>query len=110
MADTVDRLFVVISEYLKPVSEVDKYYEQHAAFLAGHYASNRILGSGRRDPKVGGIIIMRAESADEVRSILADDPFQKEGCAAYWVFGFTPNPAPRRNANLQAFFESDIDD
>ena len=108
MADAVDRLFVVVSEYLKPLDEVDSHYEEHAAFLAKHYESGRILCSGRRNPPVGGMIVLRAETKDEVRALLENDPFQIHGCAAYWIFEFTPNPAPRRNPNIEEFFRSPL--
>lgn len=49
-----DRMFVAISEYTRPIGEVDQPCAGHAAFLAEYYASGRILGSGRRDPAVGG--------------------------------------------------------
>ena len=63
-------MFVVITIYLKPLEEVNKWYPEHFAWLEKYYASGHFLGSGRRVPPVGGIIIARAESQEALRSIL----------------------------------------
>jgi uncharacterized protein YciI len=96
-------MFVIISRYLKPVEEVDVHYEAHAAWLAGHYASGRILGSGRRVPPVGGLILARGESRREIEELLEHDPFVLNSCARYEVYEFAPNPLPRRSQELEAF-------
>ena len=59
-------MFVAISEYLKPLEEVDRFSVAHVAWIMKHYASGRFLGSGRRVPPVGGIILARGESQEEL--------------------------------------------
>ena len=101
-------MFVAISTYLKPLEEVDKVAPAHAAWLTGRYAAGRILGSGRRVPPVGGLIIARAESLEAFLALLAEDPFQQQGIAQYVVFEFTPGPLPRRSAELEAVLNRPI--
>ncbi len=101
-------MFVLISNYLKPVEEVDAFYSAHAQWLAEHYASSRFLGSGRRVPPIGGLILAQGESREEMEAILAEDPFSKEGLARYEVFEFTPNPAPRCSLELEAFLSKPL--
>jgi uncharacterized protein YciI len=108
MSSANESVFIVLSQYLQSPDVIAQYYDQHAAFLAPHYASGRILGSGKQVPAVGGCIVLRAESVAEVRAILAEDPFQIHGCAAYWVFEFTPNPPPRRNPALDAWLHEPL--
>lgn len=101
-------MFVAISVYLKPLEEVNKLYPEHSAWLEKYFASGHLLGSGRRVPPIGGILIGRAESLEAFLSLLAEDPFQQHGLAKYEVFEFNPGPLPRRSEELEAFLRRPI--
>jgi len=101
-------MFVAISTYLKPLEEVNRLSAAHAAWTMKHYASGRFLASGRRVPPLGGIILARGESQDEILSLLAEDPFQQNGVAQYEVFEFSPGPLPRRSEELEAFLSKPL--
>lgn len=103
-------MFVLMSRYLKPLDEVDAHYAAHAQWLAKHYASGQFLGSGRRIPPVGGMILARGESRAEIEALLNKDPFHTQGCAVYEVFEFTPNPLPQRSIELEAFLNRSQED
>jgi uncharacterized protein YciI len=103
-----EKMFIAISEYLKPLEEVSQFSAAHVAWTMKHYASGRFLGSGRRVPPVGGVIIARGESQEEFLSILAEDPFQQHGLAKYEVFEFNEGPLPRRSAELEAFLSKPL--
>ena len=98
-----NHMFVAISTYLKPLEEVDKVAPAHAAWTLKHYQAGRILGSGPRVPRTGGVIIARAASLEAFQALLAEDPFQQQGIAQYDVYEFNPGPLPRRSAALEAF-------
>src|SRR5437868_4924447 len=89
-------MFVIISRYLKSQEQVDEHYPAHAQFLEEYYRSGRFLGSGRMNPPVGGIILARGESLEEIKNILGRDPFAIHGCAQYEVLEFDPSSQPRR--------------
>ncbi len=101
-------MFVAISIYLKPLEEVDRFSSAHVAWTMKHYSSGRFLGSGRRVPPIGGILIARGDSREEFLSILAEDPFQENGLAKYEVFEFNPGPLPRRSAQLEDFLSQPL--
>jgi len=101
-------MFVAISEYLKPLEEIDQFSDAHRDWIMKHYASGRFLGSGRKVPPKGGIILARAESRDEFLSLLAEDPYQQNGLAKYEIFEFNPGPLPRRSAELDAFLNKPL--
>ena len=101
-------MFVAISTYLKPLEEVDKFSPAHIAWLTKHFNAGRFLGSGRRVPPVGGLIIAREESREAFLALLAEDPFQQHGLATYEVFEFNPGPLPRRSTELEAFLNRPI--
>ena len=99
-------MFVLISDYLKPVDQVDALYAEHAAWLQTLYDSGRVLGSGRRNPSIGGLILARGKSREEIEEVWNHDPFVQHGCAHYTIYEFTPNPPPRRSQNLDAWLTS----
>ena len=101
-------MFVAISVYLKPLEEVSQHAAKHAEWITQHYASGRLLASGRRVPPLGGVIIGRAESLKEFQAVLAQDPYQQLGLAHYEVYEFAPGPLPRRSAELETFLSRPV--
>jgi uncharacterized protein YciI len=81
-------VFVVLLSYLRPLAEVDALLEAHRAYLAKQYANGVFLLSGLKEPRTGGVIIARAKSLEELHGVLAEDPFQVHGVAAYEVVEF----------------------
>jgi uncharacterized protein YciI len=96
-------MFVFISEYQKPLDEVDRHREAHLAFLAGLNERGHILVSGRRNPPVGGVIVIDAEDLDAAKAIMAEDPFAKAGVARYEPYEFTPSAGPSRSPEAESF-------
>lgn len=74
-----ENMFLVLTRYVKDIQEVDKLLPAHSAFLDGYCAQKKVIFSGRRNPRIGGAILFRAETEDEVRAILAEDPFSVNG-------------------------------
>ena len=83
-------MFIIRLKYVKPLDEVDRFVGEHRAFLEQHYASGCFLLSGRLHPRTGGIILASAVTQDEVASIVARDPFYREGLAEYEIIEFIP--------------------
>ncbi len=51
-------MFIANLTYIKPLSEVEKYLEEHIAFLDKYYASGKFICSGRKNPRTGGVIFL----------------------------------------------------
>ncbi len=86
-------MFVILVNYVKPLEAIDALLPGHVAFLDRFFRQGVFLTSGRRVPRTGGIILARAESAEALQTVLAEDPFQQEGAALYEIVEFTPNKA-----------------
>ncbi len=82
--------FLVEIIYKAPLERINEVRDRHRAFLDTGYKKGMILMSGPQVPRIGGIIIGRAESMEEFASLLAEDPYQKEGVADYKFMEFTP--------------------
>lgn len=83
-------MFIAILTYIKPLDEVDRYLAAHREYLARHYAAGDFIASGPQTPRVGGVIMMKADSRQTVNSIIAEDPFHANGIADYLIVEFTP--------------------
>ena len=83
-------MFIAILTYKKPLSEVDRFLTAHREYLAKHYAAGDFIASGPQSPRVGGVILMKAESREAVNAIIAEDPFHINGIADYQIVEFTP--------------------
>ncbi|WP_001995300.1 YciI family protein, partial [Acinetobacter baumannii] len=55
-------MIVVTLTYKKPLAEVDAVLKQHIAFLDHYYEQKKFLASGRRENRVGGVILVLSSS------------------------------------------------
>ena len=81
-------MFIVSLSYIKPLAEVEQHLEAHRAWLDKQYAAGSLLMSGRKQPRTGGVILMRAESRADAERLLAEDPFHQAGVADYQLTEF----------------------
>ncbi|HFX6172916.1 TPA: YciI family protein, partial [Acinetobacter baumannii] len=51
-------MIVVTLTYKKPLAEVDAVLKEHITFLDHYYEQKKFLASGRRENRVGGVIIV----------------------------------------------------
>ena len=78
-------MYIVSLNYIKEVSEVEKYLEEHIKFLEKYYEMGKFICSGRKNPRTGGVILLNAESLAEVESIILEDPFNANEIAEYEI-------------------------
>lgn len=83
-------MFIAILTYKKPLSEVDRFLTAHREYLAKHYSAGDFIASGPQTPRVGGMIMMKADNREAVDAIIAEDPFHVNGIADYQIVEFTP--------------------
>lgn len=83
-------MFIAILTYKKPLSEVDRFLAAHREYLAEHYAAGDFIASGPQIPRVGGVIMIKAENRIAVDAIIAQDPFNINDVADYQIVEFTP--------------------
>jgi uncharacterized protein YciI len=91
MSQSSTHFFVLSLTYIRPLEEVDPLMDAHVSYLKSGYERGYFLLSGRKEPRTGGIILARAASQEALQSIIADDPFAREGVATYEVIEFLPS-------------------
>jgi uncharacterized protein YciI len=84
-------MFIINLTYQKPTASVDDFLPAHIKYLEKHYQQNDFICSGRKVPRNGGIILCQAENKAAVQRIIAEDPFQQNGIAAYEIIEFIPS-------------------
>ncbi|PED84323.1 GTP cyclohydrolase [Bacillus pseudomycoides] len=83
-------MFIILLKYVKPLSVVEDFMQEHVDFLDRHYKGNDFIFSGRRDPRIGGVILVNSDDEAAVQEILKEDPFYKNQVAEYELIKFTP--------------------
>ncbi|GAA1584967.1 uncharacterized protein YciI [Actinoplanes couchii] len=83
-------MYLMISTYLKPLAEVDAARADHLTFLAGLEEAGYSVTAGRIDPPTGGIILLDVDTEAEAHALIAEDPYVKQGLAAYTATGWHP--------------------
>ncbi len=81
-------LFVVILNYIVPLEKIDAHREQHLQFLDHYYAEGVFIASGAQVPRVGGVILAKASSKEDLEKILSNDPFFVNKLAEYKIYEF----------------------
>jgi uncharacterized protein YciI len=73
--------FFSFSTYKVPIEQVERVVPAHREFLDQGYGAEKLLVSGRRVPRTGGVIVARVRTREEVDALNHEDPFYKEGIA-----------------------------
>lgn len=83
-------MFILLSKYIKPVEEIDKELENHIKYLDKYFSLGKFVCSGRRNLRIGRVILCKSENEEEVKEILKEDPFSSKGIAQYEIIEFSP--------------------
>ncbi|MFI5495384.1 YciI family protein [Actinoplanes sp. NPDC051859] len=83
-------MYLMISTYLAPLDEVDRARDDHLAFVAELEQRSLCVSAGRRDPAVGGIVLLAVDTEANAFALMADDPYVQRGLAEYTAMGWNP--------------------
>ena len=81
-------MFIINLTYIEPLEAVEKHLEKHIDFLNQYYTKGLFIASGRKNPRTGGIILMRAKNKEAVQEIITHDPFYQNEIAQYEIIEF----------------------
>ncbi len=84
-------MFIVSIEYTVKLSKIDQFIAEHIKFLNKYYERGYFLSSGPKVPRTGGVILAKADSKEQLRVVLAEDPFYQKNLASYEITEFSPN-------------------
>lgn len=73
-------IFAVTYIYTAPASQIDEIRPIHRAWLSELLEKNILLASGPMVDTPEALLIFRSESAEELATLLDNDPFDIAGC------------------------------
>lgn len=82
-------IFLLVSRYTAPLERIEELIPAHRDYLRGLQASGLLLVSGRRDPWIGGAIVVRG-TREQAEAAVAADPFTRAGVAETEVVAVEP--------------------
>jgi len=88
---------------VKPIEEVEEHPAAHRAFIDQLVREGKLVVSGPREPRTGGVMVTTFTTEVEAMKRMVDDPFFENGIAEYEAIRFRPtNHDPRFAAFLPA--------
>lgn len=85
------KFYAVQSTFIKEMEngpELQQAVKAHQQYLQAGFASGMLLFSGPKVGQRGGVIVMKAESLEEVEAFFAKDPMQVAGIQSYQIVEF----------------------
>ena len=68
-------MFVLRNFHKTSIEDVKGVFPAHLRWIAERQRSGHFVFAGPQQPRVGGLILARARSMEEIWSIVAEDPF-----------------------------------
>ena len=81
-------MFLIISSYVVPATQVDPHRAQHSEWVQQYIQSGDFIMAGPRRGKIGGVIVSRSMDKDRLMRILAEDSFVMEDLVEMQIVDF----------------------
>lgn len=69
-------MYIVYLNYVRPLEEVEAVLDPHVAWLNKYFDAGVLITAGRKDPRTGGVLMVKDIDRERLNTILAEDPFQ----------------------------------
>ncbi|MDA0910434.1 MAG: YciI family protein [Proteobacteria bacterium] len=81
-------MFLIISSYVVPSTQVDPHRAQHSAWVEEYIKSGDFIMAGPRRGKIGGVIVSKSMDKNELMQILVEDSFVSENLVEIQIVDF----------------------
>jgi len=68
-------MYVVFLNYVRPIEEVEVLLAAHIEWLDRYFKAGFFIAAGRKDPRTGGMLLVRDIERERLDAMLAEDPF-----------------------------------
>ncbi|MGL4656385.1 MAG: YciI family protein [Sarcina sp.] len=75
-------MVIVDITYKVDLNLIEESLEEHRKFLDRNYANKNFVCSGRKNPRIGGVIICNVD-LEKVKKLVKEDPFFNKNLAEY---------------------------
>jgi uncharacterized protein YciI len=83
-------MFLLLLKYKVPIEQVERVTPAHREFLDQGYRAEKLLVSGPRVPRTGGVIVARVKTREEVDALIHEDPSIRRGLPIMRWSSFRP--------------------
>jgi uncharacterized protein YciI len=83
-------MILILIRYVRPIEEVEEHTPAHRSFVDQLVREGKLVVSGPRDPRTGGVLLTTFETEVEAMKRMVDDPFFENGIAEYETIRFRP--------------------
>ena len=94
-------MYIISLTYIVDLKEVDKLLPKHIEYLQNQYEKGNFIASGRKIPRIGGIIFSKINNLQKLEEILEQDPFKINNLAKYEIQKFIPSMTSDEFVNLK---------
>jgi uncharacterized protein YciI len=101
-------MFIIFMRNLRPIDDVEELLPQHDEFLDHYFGDGIFICSGPQVPKVGGVIIARAESREQMEAVMCEDPLYRMGVGDFSIVEFEPSRYSQQFSSLMELPFSDF--
>jgi uncharacterized protein YciI len=81
-------MYVINLRYTGALAEIDDALDAHRAYLERYFAAGVFVIAGPKVPREGGVILASDIERERLDTIIAEDPFARQGLAHYDVTEF----------------------
>ncbi|MFU9138874.1 YciI family protein [Erwinia tasmaniensis] len=68
-------MFIVNLTYTRPMADIEALLDAHISWLDNYFDKGIFITAGRKEPRTGGVILVKDIDAKQLDTILAEDPF-----------------------------------
>ncbi|TGK01002.1 hypothetical protein EHO59_13870 [Leptospira semungkisensis] len=84
------KFFLIEIEYVVPIEKIAELTPAHREFLQIQYNKGLLLLSGPKVPRVGGMILAKSSSQEELQTLMKEDPYLQQNYVKYTYKEFAP--------------------
>jgi uncharacterized protein YciI len=95
-------MFLIISNYIVPTTQVDPHRDQHVAWVQQYIDSGDFIMAGPRRGKIGGVIVSKSMDKMTLMDILNEDSFVYENLVELQIVDFDAPMTPELFKALRA--------
>ena len=86
----------------KSLQDIQPVFPAHLEFIDAHIKTGKFILSGGLTGKPAGVVLANISNEDELKALIAEDPFVREQVAGYEVIEFKPSRYHESLASLLA--------
>jgi uncharacterized protein YciI len=95
-------MYILFINFTKSLQDAQPVFPAHLGFIDAHIKTGKFILSGGLTGKPAGVVLANINNGDELKALLAEDPFVLEQVAEYEIIEFTPSRYHESLASLIA--------